>query len=180
MYAFQAPNTGYIQIDQVTGGVQLYDTKYHNVGQLMTPYEGKPGGTVGDYAPPQNTRYFTDNNSNYIYPLDSQSRPGVYIPMAGSESCGSPFGHPGFFETYEPQYPGTYVPSNYFAPQRVAPGIGHVLDPNHPEDYDPARGALGRPVNSPFLQQKEGYKKLAVTGIPLTRNRLYMRTRYPE
>jgi hypothetical protein len=180
MYAFQTSTTGYQQIDPTTLTGRPYDIKYHNVGQLMTPYEGKPGGTVGDYGPPQSTRYFTDYNSNYPYPLDSQSRPGVYIPMPGSGECG-PFQHPGFFETYNPSYPGHYIASNYFAPQRIIER-GHDPSPQHPEDYDPARYV--RPPTkraSPFLppagsSNTEEYTKLASTGVQLARNTWY----YPK
>lgn len=192
MYAFQTSTTGYQQIDPTTLTGRPYEIRYHNVGQLMTPYQGKPGGTVGDYGPPQHTRYFTDENSNYPYPLDSQSRPGVYIPMPGSGVCG-PFGHPGFFETYNPAYPGHYIPSNYFSPQSIIER-GHDLHPQHPEDYDPSRSSRS-PITSstdrlsnanmkrtnmkrasPFLpppSQTEGYTKLATTGVRLARNTWY-------
>lgn len=43
--------------------------KYHNLGQLQTPYFGKSPSALGDYGPPQGIDYYTLENPNYIYPL---------------------------------------------------------------------------------------------------------------
>lgn len=43
--------------------------KYHNLGQLQTPYFGKNPSQLGDYGPPQGINYYTKDNRNYVYPL---------------------------------------------------------------------------------------------------------------
>lgn len=161
-YQFEVAKSGYAQIDPSINPGRPYDERYHNLGQLMTPYEGKGRGTVGDYGPPQATVYYTQNNRNYPYPLDSDSRPGVYIPMSGT--CA--FGRPGFFKTYEPDYPDVYVPENYFSPARRHP-TGHTRNVFHSEDYDPSRGdtesALAPSARAPNSSDREGFMKLQRT-----------------
>ena len=45
-----------------------YNQRYHNIGQLDSPYAGKKG--IGDYSWPQHTIYYTCNNDNYPYDLE--------------------------------------------------------------------------------------------------------------
>lgn len=111
--AFEISKSGYEQIDPTFLPGYEYPNKYHNVGQLMTPYQGKKMSVLGDYAPPQATKYYSNNNRNYPYVLDRNFRASSYLPTEGC--C---FGHPGYCPCYEGQYPGKYIPSNYFNPKR--------------------------------------------------------------
>lgn len=85
--------------------------KYHNVGQLKTPYLGKSPNVSGDYGPVQDTVYYTPFNRTYPYPLDKDSRPSVYLPTEGCM-----FEHPGYFRAYNPNTRWEYIPENYFTP----------------------------------------------------------------
>ena len=90
-----------------------YPAKYHNMGQLMTPYEGKRMGQSGDYGPPQSTTYYTPDNSSYPYPLDKFSNNTMYLP--GASCC-----------CYNDQYPDGYIPGNYFGPAMDYPDMKKV------------------------------------------------------
>jgi len=105
-----------------------YEPKYHNVGQLQTPYIGKLFGTGGDYAPPQATVYYTPNNRTYPYPLDKDARPAQFIPEVACTSPLPNFKYPGYFWAYNPQYPDNFVPPNYFPPNPSRIG-GHYVSP---------------------------------------------------
>lgn len=119
--AFQVSRTGYNQIDPtfLPGRLNIKQ-QYHNVGQLMTPYQGKRFGVSGDYGPPQQTVYYNDRNRTYPYVMDSNFRAEQYLPGAGCM-----FGHPGYSAAYEPQYPEQFVAPNYFSPQTRYP-TGHA------------------------------------------------------
>jgi len=90
-----------------------YPQNYHNMGQLQTPYQGKLYGVQGDYGPVQNAPYYTPQNPNYPYVLDKDFRASSFLPTEGCM-----FGHPGYFESYETQYPppfgGGYAPPESF------------------------------------------------------------------
>ncbi len=90
-----------------------YKNKYHNVGQLMTPYEGKKMGVGGDYGPPQGTTYYSLENPVYPYPLDKDFNDSICLH--------SMVGH-----CKIPKYPWTYIPGNYFAPQDNYPNMKKV------------------------------------------------------
>lgn len=119
--AFEVSKTGYQQIDPSFGPGYPYPNKYHNVGQLQTPYQGKRFGQGGDYGPPQRTRYYTPQNPNYPYVLDKDFRAEEYLPTEGR--C---FDQPGYFPCYESKYPQSFTPPDYFSP-RVNYPTGHVL-----------------------------------------------------
>ncbi len=111
--AFEISAPGSDQIDPTFMEGYPYPAKYHNLGQLMTPYEGKKMGQGGDYAPPQSTTYYTPDNPVYPYPLDMFSKRHIHLP---GESCCC----------YNPQYPWTYIPGNYFAPPGSYPDMKKV------------------------------------------------------
>lgn len=94
--------------------------KYHNIGQLRTPYIGKHSNfssAQGDYGPPQNTDYYTVDNPLYPYPMMSQWEASQYIPGQG---CA--FGVPGQYVTHDYSNPDTgFVPPNYFSPTQIIP-----------------------------------------------------------
>lgn len=91
-----------------------YIPKYHNVGQLKTPYIGKHPGSGGDYGPPQQTRYYTNSNPVYPYPLDT--------------TCNKNFG-------LNYNHTRHFVPPDYFAPHTRYPSKhcvkGRFLPPIH-------------------------------------------------
>ena len=122
-----------------------YEAKYHNIGQLMTPYEGKYAGQGGDYGPPQRTRYYTAQNPNYPYVLDKNFRAEEYLPTEGR--CYP--NQPGYFPCYESKYHDRFVPPNYFAPYT-----------RWPRGHEPARDFTisDTPVPSGDPEYKENYK----------------------
>ena len=135
--AFEVAKTGYQQISPTFNPGYPYEKRYHNVGQLMTPYQGKPFGTGGDYGPPQSTRYYTVENPNYPYVMDSQLHATQYIP--GNGCCYPP--NPSYSPCVETQYPDKYIPGNYFSPQiHVQSGLSDPIDPY------PARPVSGTPT----------------------------------
>lgn len=118
--AFEVSKTGYQQIDPPFGGGYPYPNRYHNIGQLQTPYQGKKFGQGGDYGPPQRTRYYTDQNPTYPYVLDRDFHAGDYLPTEGC--C---FERPGYFPCYEDKYPEQFIPPDYFSPRIRFPS-GHA------------------------------------------------------
>lgn len=150
--AFETAKTGYIQIDPTFSPGYPYPNKYHNIGQLETPYEGKKFGVGGDYAPPQRTRYYTPQNPNYPYVLDANFRAEEYLPTEGC--C---FKRPGYFPCYEGQYPDRYVPPNYFAPQLRHPS-GHVkpINENSARMYSGMGAAFDENVHP--VMEREPYQ----------------------
>ena len=123
--AFRNPSSNYQQIDPLFAQGYPYPNKYHNVGQLQTPYQGKRLGVGGDYGPPQRTKYYTVDNPVYPYVLDKDFRAEEYLPTEGCL-----FGHPGYFPCYESEYPKNFVAPNYFSPKVYTPR-GHIT-PHHP------------------------------------------------
>lgn len=101
------------QIDEtfIRGYTPRNRTKYHNVGQLKTPYLGKKPNVSGDYGPVQDTVYYTSFNRTYPYPLDKDARPSMYLPTEGCM-----FENPGYFQAYNPNTPWVYIPENYYTP----------------------------------------------------------------
>ena len=123
--AFEVSKTGYNQIDPLFApGYNPEEGEYHNIGQLETPYQGKKYGSSGDYGPPQATTYYTDNNRNYPYVLDSNFRAESYLPT--QRCC---FKIPGYSPCYESKYPNSFIPSNYFSPKIKYP-FGHATPIN--------------------------------------------------
>ncbi len=123
-----------------------YEAKYHNIGQLMTPYKGKYMGQGGDYGPPQKTRYYTFQNSNYPYVMDKDFRAASYLPTEGC--C---YKRPGYFPCYESKYHDVFVPPNYFAPDTRWP-TGHEPSRDYSIDDIPIpSGGYGdiRDINIP-------------------------------
>lgn len=94
--------------------------KYHNIGQLRTPYLGKNANfqsAQGDYGPPQRTRYYTLQNPLSPYPMMSRWEATQYLPTQG---CA--FGIPGQYPTIDYTNPDTeFVPPNYFNPSYTPP-----------------------------------------------------------
>ena len=127
--AFEASNQTHQQIYPSFGTGYPYEAKYHNIGQLQTPYQGKFFGQGGDYGPPQSTRYYTVQNPTYPYPLDRDMRPARYNPT--EESC---YGHPGYSPCEEERYPNNFVPPNYFTPDTVW-ATGHAQPTNKWTDH---------------------------------------------
>jgi len=113
--AFQAASSGSQQIDPTFAEGKPYPAKYHNMGQLMTPYEGKKMGQGGDYGPPQSTTYYSLENPVYPYPLDEH----MYSSMCLPKMC-----YPENPLDYN--YHWTYVPGNYFLTQDNFPDMKKV------------------------------------------------------
>jgi hypothetical protein len=108
--AFQVARTAGQQISPTFAEGYPYPNKFANMGQLMSPWEGKPMGVSGDYGPPQSTTRYTVDNPVSVYPLDQFFNSDIHLPIA-SRCCDNP------------QYPWKYIPGNYFAP----------LDVNYPD-----------------------------------------------
>lgn len=106
--------------------------KYHNIGQLRTPYVDKHSNFAsaqGDYGPPQNTKYYTVHNPLYPYPMMSDWQPTQYLPLG---NCA--FGSPGQFVVSDNTNPDSgFVPPNYFSPTTHMPS-GHNINPS--QTYD--------------------------------------------
>lgn len=111
--AFEAAKQSGFLIDPTFMEGYPYPNKYQNVGQLMTPYEGKPMGVGGDYGPPQSTTYYSLENPVYPYPLDEF----MSSPMCLPKMC---------YPDYPPKYPWKYIPGNYFYPQDDYPNMEKV------------------------------------------------------
>nr|QBK85674.1 MAG: hypothetical protein LCMAC101_02690 [Marseillevirus LCMAC101] len=111
--AFEVAKSTDIQIDPTFMQGYPYPAKYHNVGQLMTPYEGKKMGQGGDYASPQSTVYYTPDNPVYPYPLDRFFNSDIH-PIQKSCCCTNS------------EYPWRYIPGNYFVPLARYPDMGKV------------------------------------------------------
>lgn len=126
--AFEVPKTGYQQIAPTFNPGYPYPEKYHNIGQLTTPYQGKKFGKGGDYGPPQRTKYYNVWNPTYPYVLDKDFRATSYLPTEGC--C---YQCPGYFPCKETQYPEKYIPERYFAPYISSPK-GHA-EPNQFQTY---------------------------------------------
>lgn len=138
-----------------------YETRYHNVGQLQAPYVGKIFGMGGDYGPPQATVYYTPNNRTYPYVLDKDFRPEQFIPEVTYTSPLPNFQYPGYFWGYNPQYPDTFVPPNYFTPNPSRIG-GHYVSPLGKQSLPPTtitRSPVGPPAKrtnkSDFMKTAE-------------------------
>ena len=115
--AYQDPRKPYQQLHPTFTPGYHYEDKYHNMGQLRTPYIGKWFGQGGDYAPPQRTRYYTPQNPTYPYPLDKDFNATQFLPTEGC--C---YGRPGYFPCYETQYPDLpFIPPDYYAPHTRYP-----------------------------------------------------------
>jgi len=127
--AFEISKSGYSQIDPLFAqGFNPEQGKYHNIGQLQTPYQGKRFGSSGDYGPPQRTKYYTDYNRNYPYVLDANFNAREYLP--GEGCC---FRKVGYSPCYENKYPNIFIPPNYFSPQLQHPS-GHARPINDRAD----------------------------------------------
>lgn len=96
------------------------DRRYHNIGQLRTPYIGKTSNfksSQGDYGPPQRTVYYTPSNPVYPYPMMEDWASEQYLPGMGCVN-GSPYKYP----TYDYSVPSSaFVPPNYFSPKTKLP-----------------------------------------------------------
>lgn len=161
--AFEVSNTGYRQIDPTFLPGYPYEEKYHNIGQLQTPYQGKRMGKLGDYGPPQATRYYTPWNPTYPYVLDKDFQASEYLP--GNGCC---YGHPGYSPCYEAEYPSKYIPGDYFAPQVTLPK-GHVQNPSHPESVSVRRENYGRDSSGDVTNRF----RLATLGVPVASKMFY-------
>lgn len=129
--AFQDPKKPYQQLfPTITPGFH-YQDKYHNIGQLRTPYIGKKMGQEGDYAPPQRTLYYSPSNPVYPYVMDRDFHPVSYLP---TEGCCYRF-NKGYFPCYENKYPSKYDPPDFFSPHTRYP-TGHSLGPFEVENYE--------------------------------------------
>jgi len=111
--AFEVSRTAYQQMLPQTAYGYPYENKYHNMGQLQTPYQGRLGGVGGDYGVPQNTVYYTPKNPTYPYVLDKDFRATQYLP---TEGCIPGFVCPGYFPAFEGEYPDVFVKPNYYSP----------------------------------------------------------------
>lgn len=149
--AFQVSKKAYQQISPTLLPGYHYEALYHNLGQLQTPYEGKFLGQLGDYAPPQRTRYYTLSNPNYPYVLDKDFRKEEFLPTEGC--C---YKNPGYFPCYEPQYPDFFVPPNYFAPTPSSVACGNE---SVKEGYEntPSFAYTRLPVTYPPLQHANDF-----------------------
>jgi len=154
--AYQNPAKPYQQISPTFTPGYHYEDKYHNIGQLQTPYIGKWFGQEGDYAPPQRVQYYTPQNPTYPYVLDKDFNATQFLPTEGS--C---FGNAGYFPCYQTQYPAYWALPDYFSPHTRYPR-GH--QPSNPKfdiftnEVD-SQGQTQRGVLEP---SKENYKKLPV------------------
>lgn len=97
-------------------GKSQHHHRYHNIGQLQTPYIGKNANfmsALGDYGPPQRTDYYTAQNPVYPYAMASDMVVDQYLPFTG---CA--FGRPGLFPTYDNSIPFSgFIHPNYFSPK---------------------------------------------------------------
>ena len=122
----------------------------------MTPYDGKKMGQGGDYGPPQSTTYYTPDNPVYPYPLDRDFNNDIHLP--GAPCC-----------TYNPDYPWTYVPGNYFATDDDYPDMGkvrsaprfNIFPSGDPPDFHMREGKY---PSSRGYNKKEGYSGRSRSG----------------
>jgi len=149
---FRSTVKAYDQIDPTFLPGYKYESRYHNIGQLKTPYEGKFMGQNGDYAPIQATDYYTPQNRNYPYPLFSDMNRCQYVVdnFSNTTSC------------TRSTYPNKYIPENYFAARMKWPS-GHIKNVEHRELCYGHQGTNTDPDSS-----IENYKRLAVSHVPLT------------
>lgn len=99
-------------------------TLYHNIGQLQTPYIGK-GWKIGDYGPPQRTKYYRPDNRHYPYPLDRDLNPLEILPEGGP-CCYPRNSNTATRDCFERNYPKYYIPEEYFLPQKLASPYNYV------------------------------------------------------
>ena len=117
MAATPTPRFNLSPRDQIflSGKSNYNQHKYHNIGQLQTPYIGKNANfrsALGDYAPPQRTDYYTVQNPVAPYAMAADMVVDQYLPYTG---CA--FGRPGLFPTYDYSIPQSgFVSPNYFSP----------------------------------------------------------------
>ena len=149
--AFEAAKQGYRQIDPTFLPGYPYPDRYHNLGQLQTPYEGKRLGQSGDYAPPQDTEYYNVWNPNYPYVLDKDFRASSFIP--GNDSCFP--GQPGYSPCQETQYPEVYIPGNYFKQKTVWPTPVHAPPPVQYGGLPNPKGLEDRPFIKDLVRIEE-------------------------
>jgi len=151
--AFEVSKTAYHQIDPSLAYGYPYESRYHNVGQLQTPYQGKLPGQLGDYGVPQATKYYNPWNPVYPYVMDANFRPVGYLP---TEGCIPGFQCPGYFPAYESQYPDVFVAPDYFSPEvRVIKGYTQPT-PRPPTTI--TRSAVGPTFASTgACENKEGF-----------------------
>ncbi len=143
--AYQISRTPYQQLHPTFTPGYHYENKYHNIGQLRTPYIGKYLGQGGDYGPVGDTRYYTPKNPTYPYPMDSELNATQFLPTEGR--CFEKLGYfPCVGGNNYPDLP--FIPPNYFSPNTRYP-----------------RGHLPSTLRSEI----EGYEKLAVA-YPITKN----------
>jgi len=112
--AFDGAKIAGTQINPAFAEGYPYPDKYMNMGQLMTPFEGKKLGQSGDYGHPQSTTYYSLENPVYPYPLDKYSYSSMCLPKMCRDA------------PYIPKYPWKYIPGNYFAPQDDLPDMKKV------------------------------------------------------
>ena len=149
--AFEAARQGYRQISPTFLPGYPYPDRYHNLGQLQTPYEGKKFGQSGDYGPPQDTEYYNVWNPNYPYVLDKDFRASSFIP--GNESCFP--GQPGYSPCYNHQYPEEYIPGNYFEQKSVWPTPVHAPPPVQYGGLPNPKGLEDRPLIKNLVRIEE-------------------------
>lgn len=166
--AFETSQRGYKQMSPSFGFGYPYDDKYHNIGQLQTPYQSKQFSNGGDYAPPQATTYYTPQNRTYPYVMDNQFRGANYLP---SECCGSlpNFQYPSYFRGYNPQYPDEFIIPNYFTPTihtQTGHYKGHYIPPKT-ITCSPVGPSCARVNAMDDAVDREGYErlKIAYTGL---------------
>lgn len=166
--AFEVSKTGYQQIDPTFNPGYAYENRYHNVGQLQTPYQGKKFGMGGDYGPPQRTQYYTADNPNYPYVLDADFHAEQYLPTEGR--C---FERPGYFPCYEDQYPQKYVPPDYFAPKLRHPsGHANPVDKYSARMYSGTATAFDRSEHPTEPPLREYYAGLGAEPVNYRRLRV--------
>ncbi len=165
--AFEVSKKGYQQINPTINPGYPYEMKYHSIGQLQTPYVGKLFGQGGDYGPPQATVYYTQQNRNYPYVLDSEFRPTQYLPTEYPM-----FQYPGYFASYNPAYPDEWIVPNYFTPNPSHIG-GHYVSPNGKQSLPPITitpSIVG--PRDPVCGGIERFEKLRVAYTPLSGRRM--------
>lgn len=111
--AFQITTPSHRQLHPQLANGYPYENKYHNLGQLQSPYINRPKGVVGDYGISYGLAYYTPTNKTYYSVLDKDFRAEEYLP---TESKMPGYEYPGYFPAYESKYDNVYVPSNYYRP----------------------------------------------------------------
>lgn len=183
--AFEVPKTGYQQIDPTFNPGYPYPEKYHNVGQLQTPYQGKSMGKLGDYGPVQSTVYYTPNNPNYPYVMDKDFRAVQYMP---GRACS--FNHPGYSPVYQSEYPEKFVPPNYFSPRLQHPSgqvttdraVGYrlydaMVRAYKPEEYETEDSRKYKHIDDPISYSQGGTFSLVGTNTQTPSREDYVKLR---